>query len=269
MKIFSALFIVVCLPYLSYCQQGDNVSMVNMFCENCTQICIEEPPPYSDCPNPDFCKPSEGNNLGLTFGLTIGAGFSTNIGALLSFLPCFKRSNVTLLAVGLALAAGFMVYISFVDILGKAGAYFCCNTQEHCTLAATGCFFLGIVLTLVLQFLLDSLQKLDLRPPWSKKKSKTDSELGDQEKKTYSTGSMMKSLKTKLTGKSFEDDGASKEEKTLGVPNITVEGEKAGETKFDSTADSEIIIVTDENSEVSTINMLWFLLIMLAIIFMH
>ena len=222
-------------------------------------MCIEEPPPYSDCPNPDLCKPSDGNNVGLAFGLTIGAGFATNIGALLSFLPCFKRSNITLLAVGLALATGFMVYIAFVDILGKSGEYFCCHTQEHATLAATGCFFLGILLTILLQFFLDKLQRLDIGycSPWSKKKAKTDRELEEQDKKKYS--SMMKSLKSKLTRKS--SDGDTEKKTTIDVPNIVVESEKSGETKFDSNSESEIVVVTDESpNEVNVSNhntMVW------------
>ena len=247
-NLISLALVVVCLPYLCYCSEmGNNTSLMDLYCDNCTQQCTEEPPPYSDCPSPDFCKKAEGNNVGLAFGLTIGAGFCTNIGAILSFLPCFKRNNVTLLAVGLALAAGFMVYISFVDILGKAGEYFCCHTQDHADLAATGCFFLGIVLTLVLQFILDYLQGLDLgcRLPWSKKKEKTEGELEEQEeRKTYP--SMMKSLKSKLTGKSADRDA---EKETIGVPNVVVESEKSGETKFDSTADSEIVVMTDEDSE--------------------
>ena len=185
--------------------------------------------------------------MGLAFGLTIGAGFSTNIGAILSFLPCFKRNNVILLAVGLALAAGFMVYISFVDILGKTGEYFCCHTQDHANLAATGCFFLGILLTILLQFFLDSLQRLDVgcSPPWNKKKAKTDGELEEQDEKKYS--SMMKSLKSKLTGKSSDDDTEKK--KTIDVPNVIVESEKSGETKFNLTAESEIVVLTDENTD--------------------
>jgi hypothetical protein len=247
MKITLAL-VVACLPYLCYCRvsTGNDTSM-DLYCNNCTQECEEEPPPYSECPSPDFCKKAEGNNLALAFGLTIGAGFATNIGAILSFLPCFKRNNVTLLAVGLALAAGFMVYIAFVDILGKAGEYFCCHSPEHASLASTGCFFLGIVITLVLQYFLDALQGLDLgcRPPWSKKKE-IEGELEEQDKKKKYSG-MMKSLKSKLTGKSA--DGDTETEKTIGVPNVVVESEKSGETKFDSTADSEIVVLTDENSD--------------------
>ena len=196
----------------------------------------------------DSCTPSDGNNMGLAFGLTIGAGFATNVGALLSFLPCFKRSNVTLLVVGLALAAGFMVYISFVEILGKSGEYFHCHTEDHATLAATGCFFLGILLTILLQYFLDSLQRLDVgcTPPWSKKKAMDGELKEEQDEKKYS--SMMKSLKSKLMGESSDRD---KEEKTIGVPNITaVESKRSGETKFDSTAaESEIVGITDENSD--------------------
>ena len=215
---------------------------------------MEELPPYSDCPAPERCEPAEGENLGIAFGLTIGAGLATNIGALLSFLPCFKRSNITLLAVGLALAAGFMVYVSFVDILGKTSEYFCCHTQRHYNLAATSCFFMGMVLTMLLQLLLDRLQKLDVgcSPPWSKKKkAKADRELSEQEGKKYS--SMLRSLKLKLTGKNSDDDSGSKEEdKTIGIPTVT--GEKSSETKFDSTAKSaEIVVITDETTDVSII----------------
>ena len=246
MKISLALTVACLLPYLCYCFTGNDTRISDLYCDNCTRICTEEPPPYSDCPNPDFCKESEGNNLGLAFGLTIGAGFSTNIGSVLSLLPCFKRNNVILLSVGLALAAGFMVYIAFVDILGKTGEYFCCHTQDHATLAATGCFFLGILLTILLQYFLDSLQRLDVgcTPPWSKKKAKTDGELEEQDEKKYS--SMMKSLKSKLMGKSSDGDT---EKKAIGVPNVVVESEKSGETKFDSTAESEIVVVTDENPD--------------------
>ena len=111
-----------------------------------------------------------------------------------------------------------------------------------------GCFFLGILLTLLLQFFLDSLQRLDIgcRPPWSKKKAIMDGELDEQDRKKYS--SMMKSLKSKLMGKNSDRD---KEEKTIGIPNITaVESKRSGETKFDSTAaESEIVDMTDENSD--------------------
>ena len=265
MKQYGTILLISLFFHLGICQQSGNYSMEE-FCEelsdNLTKLCL---PPYHDCPNPDFCKQSEGNNLGLAFGLTIGAGLSTNLGALLSFLPCFKRSNVTLLAVGLALAAGFMVYIAFVDILGKTGEYFCCHTQTHFNLAATGCFFLGILLTLVLQFLLDSLQKLDIgcSPPWSKKKTSQEKKVtAEDDGVNYSK--MLKTLKSKITGDSFQDgDGdtsSTKKEKVGGVSNPTkivieseVESESTGALKKldDALDSSEIVCVTDENGEVS------------------
>ena len=205
--------------------------------------------------------------MGLAFGLTIGAGMSTNIGALLSFLPCFKRSNVILLSVGLSLAAGFMVYIAFVDILGKTGEYFCCHTQTHYSLAATGTFFLGILLTILLQFVLDAIQRLDIgcSLPWSKKKTLEEKKFTIKDDGVdYSM--MLKSLRSKITGGSARDGDtelskAEEEKKKIGVPNPTkivieseVEGDESGEAvkKLDDALDSsEIICVTDEDGEVS------------------
>ena len=247
MKIFFfVVMVVACLPYLYHCNlTDDDGTMVELseYCYNCTQMCEEEHgDEHGSCE-----EESEGNNVGLAFGLTIGAGFATNIGAILSFLPCFKRSNITLLAVGLSLAAGFMVYISFVEILGKAGDYFRCHTEEHADLAATGCFFLGIVLTIVLQFFLDVLQGLDLgcRLPWRKKKAvKMDQDqLGDR--KRYS--GVIKSLKSKLMiGKSHDscDEG-----KTISV--IVAESKiLSDETKPESTStDSEVVVMTNENCD--------------------
>ena len=206
--------------------------MADPYCDNCTRLCMEE----HDHEHEDSeCTAGDGNNVGLAFGITIGAGFAIFIGALLPFLPCFKRSNITLLAVGLGLSAGFLVYISFVEILGESREYFHCHTEDHAALAATGCFFLGIPLTILLEFFVDRLQRLDIdccpQAPW--KKAKTDGELDEQDRKKYS--GIVKSLKSKVIGESSDCD---KEEKTI------------GETKFNSTtAESEIVVMTDENSD--------------------
>ena len=265
MKRYSMILLVSLLFHLGICQQSSNYSMEE-FCEelsdNLTKLCL---PPYHDCPDPDICMRSEGNNVGLAFGITIGAGLSTNLGALLFFFPCFKRSNVTLLAVGLALAAGFMVYIAFVEVLEETRDYFCCHTQTHFNLAATGCFFLGILLTLVLQFLLDSLQKLDIgcSPPWSKKKTSQEKKFITEDDEV-NCSKMLKSLKSKITGDSFQegdrDISSTKKEKVGSVSNptkIVIESEVESESngalkKFDDALDSsEIVCVTDENGEVS------------------
>ena len=99
--------------------------------------------------------------MGLAFGLTISAGLATTLGALLPFIPFIKRSNTTFLAVGLALAAGVMLYVSFTEILKKSSDNFCCTTPDHYNLAATGCFFGGIFLTILLDLLVSLLQRFD------------------------------------------------------------------------------------------------------------
>ncbi|MBN3033386.1 MAG: zinc transporter ZupT [Candidatus Saganbacteria bacterium] len=51
-------------------------------------------------------------------GLSLLAGFSTTIGALLSLL--IKKNDNKTLALGMGLSAGVMIYISFVELLGRS-----------------------------------------------------------------------------------------------------------------------------------------------------
>lgn len=56
-------------------------------------------------------------NVGLAFGLVTAAGLSTTLGAALAFVLPYSRSTKNLtLASCLALAAGVMLYVSFVEI---------------------------------------------------------------------------------------------------------------------------------------------------------
>lgn len=253
-----------------------------MNCDNSTKMVMEfeeHDEDIEECPEQEICTiPTEENNVAFSLGITIAAGSATIIGALLSFLPCFKRSNVTLLAVGLALAAGLLVYLAFIEILEESGNYFCCQTKEHYTLAANGCFFLGILLTLLLEYFLDSVQKLDVgcacSLPWSKRKSKIDKKLGDQLQRQMKSSSLMKHLKTKLTGKSPPP------QTVLSIPNITVESEKTDETTFDVTAESDIVVVTTENPQldvsscndcntVSLCYYMWFCIVYINLFFLR
>ncbi len=147
--------------------QGSNNTSINSNCSanastmstNYSQ-CLEEP--YLSCPDPSLCEiTNSGDNVGLAFGLTIGAGLSTTLGALLPFVPCVKRSNTLYLAAGLALAAGVMLYVSFTEIWTKAKWNFCCESPEHFDLLTTVCFFVGILITLILDVLVSLLQKID------------------------------------------------------------------------------------------------------------
>jgi ZIP family zinc transporter len=57
-------------------------------------------------------------NVVFAFGLTLLAGFSTGIGALLAFFA--KRTNTKLLCVSMGFSAGVMIYVSFVEIFDAA-----------------------------------------------------------------------------------------------------------------------------------------------------
>ena len=123
--------------------------------------CLERVPSYENCPDPTICEVAGGGNVGLAFGLTIGAGLATTIGALLPFLPFVKRNNTSCLAASMALAAGVMLYVSFTEIRTKALNSFCCVSETHYDLLTTSCFFGGVVLTILLDCLVWALQKLD------------------------------------------------------------------------------------------------------------
>lgn len=124
--------------------------------------CMEEDLSYMSCPDLSLCNVTQSDgNVGLAFGLTIGAGLATTLGALLPFVPCVKRSNTQFLAIGLALAAGVMLYVSFTEILTKSRDNFCCISPDHFDLAVTACFFGGILLTILLDLAVAGLQKVD------------------------------------------------------------------------------------------------------------
>ena len=143
--------------------------------------CLEQEYAYDSCPDPSLCEPvNSGDNVGLAFGLTIAAGLSTTLGALLPFVPCIKRSNTLYLAAGLALAAGVMLYVSFTEIWTKSKWYFCCATPTHYDLVTAACFFGGIIITVLLDVLVSLLQKIDCGLACCCKKRS-----GDTEGKSY------------------------------------------------------------------------------------
>jgi ZIP family zinc transporter len=57
-------------------------------------------------------------NLWIAFGLTLLAGMATGLGSVISFVT--ERSNYRFLSVATGFSAGVMLYVSFVEILGKA-----------------------------------------------------------------------------------------------------------------------------------------------------
>ncbi len=81
------------------------------------------------------------------FLLTIFAGLSTGIGALLAFFS--KSKSHTFLSIGLGFSAGVMVYVSFVEILAKSKNSFSAIYQNPILgeSLALLCFFGGIGLS--------------------------------------------------------------------------------------------------------------------------
>lgn len=84
------------------------------------------------------------------FLLTLFAGLSTGIGALLAFFS--KSKNHTFLSIGLGFSAGVMVYVSFVEILVKSKTAFS-EVYQNPLLGeslAIVCFFGGIGLSAII-----------------------------------------------------------------------------------------------------------------------
>lgn len=81
------------------------------------------------------------------FALTLLAGLTTSVGALLAFFS--KSKNYTILSIGMGFSAGVMIYVSFMEILVKSKESFIeiYSSQimgESLTLL---CFFAGIALS--------------------------------------------------------------------------------------------------------------------------
>ncbi len=65
----------------------------------------------------DCLPPSKVGNVGLAFGIVTAAGMSTAVGAALAFvMPKNKGANNLFLAASLGVAAGVMLFVSFVEI---------------------------------------------------------------------------------------------------------------------------------------------------------
>jgi len=87
------------------------------------------------------------NNYLIAFLLTLFAGLSTSIGAMLAFFS--KEKNYTILSVGMGFSAGVMIYVSFMEILKKSQDAFIIIFQNDIlgeTIALI-CFFVGIGLS--------------------------------------------------------------------------------------------------------------------------
>ena len=94
----------------------------------------------------------------LAFTLVIIAGLSTCVGAsLVLFERCTKLADNKFLAASLALSAGVMIYVSFIEIFQKSLEAFTEQGLSWAYAAATLCFFLGFALTAALDVCVDRI----------------------------------------------------------------------------------------------------------------
>ncbi len=124
------------------------------------------------------------------FALTIIAGLSTSIGALLAFFS--KSKNYTILSIGMGFSAGVMIYVSFVEILAKSRDSFTqlYSSQFTGESLAVLAFFAGMALTAFI----DKVIPEDVNPH----ETKSNSELLELKPGTQS--SLIKNSALKRTG---------------------------------------------------------------------
>ena len=106
-------------------------------------------------------------NVALAFGLVIGAGLATAIGAAVVFIPSLvKIANRLVLASSLAFSAGVMLYISFIEIFTKSQVRFTyAGFSAHTSFnLATLSFFAG-TLVMVVRIYCDVKKKHPLQTP--------------------------------------------------------------------------------------------------------
>ena len=98
----------------------------------------------------------EGNFL-IAFGLTLFAGLSTGIGSALAFFT--KTTNTRFLSWSLGFSGGVMIYVSFVEILGKSRELL---TELYGTIPgnwyAVISFFAGIFIIAIIDLIIPSFE---------------------------------------------------------------------------------------------------------------
>lgn len=96
----------------------------------------------------------------IAFSLTLFAGLSTSIGAVLAFFS--KEKNYTILSLGMGFSAGVMIYVSFMEILKKSQDSFTqiFSNATYAELLTLIFFFLGIALSAII----DKLIPEDVNP---------------------------------------------------------------------------------------------------------
>lgn len=98
----------------------------------------------------------EFDNIGLAFALTMLAGLATGFGSLIALFA--KRTNTAFLSFALGFSAGVMIYISMVEIFAEARLAAVNVWGSSGLWAATGAFFVGMILIAVIDMLVPSYE---------------------------------------------------------------------------------------------------------------
>jgi len=116
----------------------------------------------------------------IAFSLTLFAGLSTSIGALLAFFS--KEKNYTILSLGMGFSAGVMIYVSFMEILKKAQDSFTqvLSNATYAELLTLIFFFLGIGLIAIIDRIIpDDVNPHEPKSNQELKELKTDSKVSN------------------------------------------------------------------------------------------
>ncbi|GKY99516.1 hypothetical protein MPSEU_000905800 [Mayamaea pseudoterrestris] len=103
---------------------------------------------------------SSNENVGIAIGLTFAAGACTAVGAAVVFVPSLvKLASKRVLASGLGFSAGVLIYLALVDMFPEATESFLqAGYDDGVAYAlATGCFFGGLILMVLLNLLVTCL----------------------------------------------------------------------------------------------------------------
>ena len=105
-------------------------------------------------------------NIPIAIGVSLGSGLATGIGGALVFFPeLLKRiPQATILAISLALSAGVMIYVSFIEIFAKSLDAISSSpgiSEGGATAITTVCFFIGMLFCVLLELLVHRMSKDD------------------------------------------------------------------------------------------------------------
>jgi len=97
-------------------------------------------------------------NVPAAIGISVGAGLATAVGGAVAFVPSFWKRvpQTTVLAISLALSAGVMLYVSFIEIFAKSYAAIASvdgMSEGAASAITTTCFFAGMGITALLELL--------------------------------------------------------------------------------------------------------------------